>query len=805
MNSLEDLNNSSNLAFEFDDQRPATIIFDRNDGTNLVLDALEGQDFTMPVGIEILEVINYADITPVYKITFPVALSDSEVIWNTIPSGCTVTQPTSQSYQIDNVNSKAIWDIVRAPTISLPDDYSGTFVYIAEIIWGTGLNKRWEITTTVENVDLLTVPSAFTFNLSTSQVLQGTPQVVDYVTTTPTYTVTLTPDGLNGILDGITSLSSSGSGGTTSYNGTTKVLTLVGTKAQVNSHLSNITYVSNTYNYDWVASFYATNNLTPATDTKKHYLISSSTAASSPAGIHYYVSNVSTAIDSPPLLTTTISGTYTVAIVPSTTAAVETINSTGTGGTVSFNAVTKIFTITGTYSQVNARLSTLRMTTLSNYNSEFFLVYQITDPNGLNTRRVQQCSYGSSTDVVDNMNVSRIYNSNNSNLLFATTTPAITDADETATYTVTFSSPIGEWHNDSTYPKAQSTLTITGTKTFVNNSFAGIKFYPNYNVTSQSYFTYTQIKTPVGGLPETQVTQNVLLIGNPSTFVSQIFNYAYSEGTVYTPLLLGDHPELYKYAKMEVLAVGGGGGGGSGTISYYGTADVAGGGGAGGRALSVSNVALNFSTDAYWRIYVGKGGLGGFISGTATQGQPQIYAAGEAGTASYVKYTSSATNLVYSPGGNGGESYTDSDGGNTPVGQLSGVNSGTAYSGGTDAQPTYNAAGGGAGTGENGSNVTSDVGGDGGDGLAFSTSGSSVYYGGGGGGGSGSNNTTTSSGGLGGGSGGRAYYVLNGSSIATNGGGGGGGASSNGSATAQTFMNGKDGANGLVILRFTQK
>jgi len=811
MNSLQDLNNSSGAAFEFTDDRPAGIVFVIDAIVNQTVDILEGQDHTVPVGIEILEVINYADITPTYKITFPSALSDSEAIWDTIPSGCTVTHPTSQTWIINNVNSKAIWDIVKSPRIVLPNDYNGTFVYLAEIAWA-GQTRTWQVTTTVENVDVLTVPSAYTFNLSSSQVIAGAPQVIDLGTTTPTYTVTLTPDGLAGILDGITSLSSAGSGGSSSYNGTTKVLTMSGSKTQVNSHLSSITYVSNTYNYDWVASYYATNNLTAETDLKKQYLISSSTAASSAASIHYYVTNVSTAINNPPLLTTTISGTYTVAIVPSTTAAVDLIQSTGTGGTVSFNSVTKIFIITGTYSEVNARLTTLRMTTLSAYNSEFFLVYQITDPNGLNTRRVQQCSYGSSSDVVTNMNVTRIYNSNNYNTLFSSTTPAIADSDETATYTVTFSSPIGEWKQSVNYMSTgQSVLTITGTKTYVNSLFAGIRFYPNYNVSSNSYFTYTQIKTPYGGSPVTQVTQNVLLIGNPSTFVTQTREYTYSEGTVYQTFQPIFHPELYKYAKMEVLAVGGGGGGASGQVEDFTSSLYGGAGGAGGRALNVSNVTLDFSatpiTDG-WRIYVGAPGQGGQISGTAVF--PNILEqAGTAGGASYLKYIIAGTNLIYSPGGTGGTlpSGAPGTGGSTAVGQINGTNSGTARTGGTQTgtqtATTNLGAGGGSGTGENGSNASGNTGGDGGDGLAFSTSGSSVYYGGGGGGGSAYNTATQSSGGLGGGSGGSAYYNTNYSS-ATNGGGGGGGA---GGVTSmvQTFNQGKNGSAGIVWLRFTQK
>ena len=213
----------------------------------------------------------------------------------------------------------------------------------------------------------------------------------------------------------------------------------------------------------------------------------------------------------------------------------------------------------------------------------------------------------------------------------------------------------------------------------------------------------------------------------------------------------------------DYLVVAGGGAGGGSNPSNATT--IAGGGGAGGYK-QISSYSILKNTP--YTVTIGSGGSGNNA------------AAGDDGL-------SSVFSNITATGGVGGGS--------------SGGNSGDSpqNTGGTNYVSTvYFGAGGGAGAGQNGNNGTSSVGGNGGNGIQSSITGTSTYYGGGGGGAIYQN--TPGSGGLGGGGNGYGEIKNGDSGIINTGGGGGGGGYLGGQPATET--RGGNGGSGTVILRY---
>jgi hypothetical protein len=224
-----------------------------------------------------------------------------------------------------------------------------------------------------------------------------------------------------------------------------------------------------------------------------------------------------------------------------------------------------------------------------------------------------------------------------------------------------------------------------------------------------------------------------------------------------------------------VLVVAGGGGG------------AAGGGGAGGLIYNASYPVTNGQTI---NVVIGLGGVGTVNDvSNANNGSNSSFgtliAIGGGGGA-----RSAATgNSGGSGGGGGGSGGYPTSGGSGIEGQgYNGSGNGDFHSG-------YYPAGGGGGAnrlGEVPANNT--VGGNGGNGTAYTINGTSVYYAGGGGGGT-DNGGTGGKGGPGGGADGSGTIAW-GNNATNHTGGGGGGASNNGIRT------GGNGGSGIVIVRY---
>lgn len=305
------------------------VAFDAATASNQAVSTTEGATHSVPVGINIIGVNDYATTLPTYTINVS-AVSGATVTWPTIPSGCVVTNPSTGVYRINGITNATIWNTIKQPTVRLPNAYFGTFNYTATISWNSSTESvAWTVTTTVTNVDLLTTTSDFVYVSGQTATLTGTPQLEDAGNQSPTYTVTVTPN----ITDTVSTMSSSGTGGTSSFNNTTKVLTLQGTLAQVNSRLNAISLTSAANNdLDYTLTYFAANNINSETDSLIQNLTSSNVSVLSAATANEtYSLNTTAAISNGPKITDNNSnglGVYTMNVYPSTLAAVSTLGNT---------------------------------------------------------------------------------------------------------------------------------------------------------------------------------------------------------------------------------------------------------------------------------------------------------------------------------------------------------------------------------------------------------------------------------------------------------------------------------------------
>lgn len=234
--------------------------------------------------------------------------------------------------------------------------------------------------------------------------------------------------------------------------------------------------------------------------------------------------------------------------------------------------------------------------------------------------------------------------------------------------------------------------------------------------------------------------------------------------------------------EVEYLIVGGGGGG----------ARTGGGGGAGG--MLTGTMIL---TPGEYTVTVGAGGAAGHGSGTnddqngSNGGNSAFGSLTAIGAGGGTSTISSFEGIDGGSGGGGGG--VNEQGGQGVLDQ--GKDGGDPLSG------LGAPSGGGGGAGVAGSDAAGDIGGNGGDGISSDINGTAKYYAGGGGGGGNEVSGANTGGTGGGGGGGRAANAsTNANATAgTNGLGGGGG----GGITNTGDGNGRDGGDGIVILRYT--
>jgi hypothetical protein len=636
MKSLIELNSASANPIEYDDQRLPTVRFDRVEPSNIATVAInEGQTHLVPPAIEIIDIVNYDTTNLKYTIDLTNTPDGVTLAWDTAFSNyMDLDTSTNDVYIVTDIRSLADWTILKTARVSLPNNYYGVFQYRVsfEYFDETVVRvKTYLVTVEVSNVNSLSDPLEFSFANSTTQTITNSALIVDDGNTNPTWTVTITPSQTTMV----NTLSTGGSGGTSNFNSSTKVLTVTGTKTQINTHLSTISYASTSLENDFTLTYVAVNNLNAESDTKIQVMKCATIQylANPTSPVNYYNEDTQKTLTGLPLITDTSydgTGNYVYLITPSTTSAVLSMSSSGSGGASSFIGSTKVLSITGTRSQVNERLANVTMIPGVDFRSNFTMSYTVTTPRGSSATatKTQSMLIGSfDTDII-NMNVTRTYNANNINMIFSSSIPQIADTDTNPSnlYTIILTSNIGGFSLDNV--STNSTFSYTGSKASVNDIFSQIRFWPDKGIAVNNNFTYTQKKNDIQTL-----SQTVALVGNNVSWTKNNTVYQYATSGTWTPT----YEELKYGGKIDVVVVGGGGGGGYG-------------GGGGGRVRSSNNLTL---TNTTYSFTVGAGGVGASTFVPSTGGWS--YTGGSGGT-------SAGFGLASAGGGAGGVRQVTSGG-----------------------------------------------------------------------------------------------------------------------------------------------
>ena len=640
MNSLEDLNNYSQTEIEYTDQRPADVLFDNETATGQAITVETGSTHTTPVGIQIVEIINYEQSLPTYEIDLQ-GTTGATAAWVGLPAYLTVNSSTPGLYIVSGMKSVSDWNLIKAPTITTPAGFEGYWTYSATVKWNaltTLETMPWSVAVYSGSVSDLSSPQIFYYTSSSTQTITGNP-ILTTTTSPATFTVTITPNTLTALTNIITS----GTGGTTSTNGSTKVVTITGTRTQVNSHLNSIAITTNSSISDFNLTFYVTNNFNANTDTVIMNIVNVSVQfLTNPSSVTYNEDLDFYNRFAPTITDASFSDStgYTLTITPSSTSAITLMNTFGNlGGTETFNATTKVLTLTGTRAQINQHLTSLTGSTVigyaitpgDNFDQNFFLTYSVTTPRGTVATKIQNLLIGVTDTDAGNLGITRTYLANQGNTIFASTTPFIGDVTPGAGYTIFLTCSFGRFALDANSVPT-TTFSVSGSKTFINSKIAGIVFYPNPGVSSNGIFTWAQYKNNV-----LSFSQDISITGTAQAFAGTR-TLTFNATQTWTPTAAD-----VLYGKIANLLVAGGGGGG------------AHGGGGGGQVQQATNIALTQQT---YTITVGGGG-----AASANWGFP--------GTGGNAGGSSSAFGYTALGGTGGGKplnplnNETPSDGGNT--------------------------------------------------------------------------------------------------------------------------------------------
>lgn len=672
MNSLTELNNYNNSTnFTYTDNRYARVIFDRATPNNQTIVVNEGSTFSLPVGIEMTDIVNFASSVPSLKVDISSVYADGvRVDWPTVPTSSTVTHPSTDPstgtttdgiYRISGFQSVSEWNTIKAPNIELPTNlpnaFFGNFTITVTIDYydaNDGAQQlQYTVAVSVLDVQIMTTPLSTVYDTSTTTDVDNAPQIQSFaVYSGATWTLTATPATTTSI-DNF-SINPDPGGGLFTFNSGTKGFTLTGSRTDVNDALANRLRITSTaVESDFVLYYSLSNSVDSTTDTKTQTFRNSSVEFLSNPSDFYYTEDTSTSLTGNPVvndLDNDGSGTYTVTVTPASTDDVFTMSTAGTGGTTNFNTSTRVLTLTGTRTQVNSHLNALTIQPEEDVDYLFQLTYSVTTPSADTASKAQSLLAGSNDNEISNMNVTRSYNSNQANLIFSSDTPQITDFDTTGsdTYTIYLSSSLGDFgHTGTTFATNYS---YSGTRAQVNTVLGQIQFYPTANVSSNGTIDFELHKNG-----NTSVTHTISITGNVGPGYSNARTIEFLTTQTYTP-----NVDDVKYAEVKEYTLVGGGGGGSA------------GGGGGGQVIT-SSTPFSLSNTTY-TITVGSGGSAG-NSDISTSGGSNGSNGGNTTAFSYTALGGGGggviTNAAPLSGGVGGYSYapngTQYTGGNPSI------------------------------------------------------------------------------------------------------------------------------------------
>ena len=328
MNSIEDLNTSSATAFEFTDNRTAGFRFDRTLPTNRSLTVNEGSSHTVPLGIDILEIINYSTLNAAMRVDLSSAPSGTTIDFGTLPTGCVLTESPSNVYTVTNINTVDAWNSLKAPEIDLGSVFNGTFSYTVSILSSTLSPVEYTVSMTVLEVFSLTTPTAATYTRGSTQLINA-PDLQDTGGLGINWTITVDSSDYPEALDTISTTSSAG--GTLTWTSGTKTAEIYGNIDQVNDILNtlSITFASDS-DLTFTLRYESENDTNSETDIVVQVFTSTSTdILGSVRSTPNYLEDQANDISGGPLITSGETGRFVMDISANPNGIVESMDILG--------------------------------------------------------------------------------------------------------------------------------------------------------------------------------------------------------------------------------------------------------------------------------------------------------------------------------------------------------------------------------------------------------------------------------------------------------------------------------------------
>jgi hypothetical protein len=307
MKSITDLNGIGLNTTDYTDNRDPSVTFTTLYPVSQPLTVYQGAAHILPVASDITEIINFSQAAVSYIIDLRTTQLDCTVQWTTIPAGCILTNPAHNVWKITGINSVATWNAIKNPTVTINENVLTDISYLVTIEYLTTKYVSWNVNIHTLLYDVLSDGSVFYFEDGYDQLIDNGPNVFDYRATQSTWTVTITPDDTTVF----TSIYTSGIGGTSSVNPSTKVVTITGTKTQVNSHLDNL-YMNFPANntLDMNLTYFAINGTGTLSMSKTQSLVCNTVRYLGFSGSDNYAEDNSFTLTGLPLITNYATTTY---------------------------------------------------------------------------------------------------------------------------------------------------------------------------------------------------------------------------------------------------------------------------------------------------------------------------------------------------------------------------------------------------------------------------------------------------------------------------------------------------------------
>jgi hypothetical protein len=337
MQSMSDLNSFGKTQVDVVDDRDGFMTFDREQADDQTSTIYENITHTVPMGINILEIINYGEVTPVLVIDMSsLTGTNINLTIGTQPSYVTVTETSSKVFEIAGFRDHQDWaDVTESIDVEFDIGFFGSFTYDVSLQYEGSQSKDYEVDLTIFEIPYFSTPTdSFIGSNVTLYAISGTPDILDVdVSPLTEWTLTITPQQT-----GITNMASAISNGATVVF-SNDVLTITGEQDDVNDHLDNLQATTDDIFSNIDLRYELSNDVSSVVDVAEQTLVGYTTQTGST--VNYLSNQKNDLLDTIIQVATTLTGDNTLIVsvdqgevlMPSITPA-SSINKSGTAAEI---------------------------------------------------------------------------------------------------------------------------------------------------------------------------------------------------------------------------------------------------------------------------------------------------------------------------------------------------------------------------------------------------------------------------------------------------------------------------------------